>query len=37
MKQYEIIEHTADVAIKAHGKNISEAFENAAKGMYRQI
>ena len=34
MKTYEIIDHTADVAIKAYGKNISEAFENAAKGMF---
>lgn len=34
MKTYEIIEHTADVGIKAFGKNISEAFENAAKGMF---
>ena len=34
MKKYELIEHTADVGIKAYGKNISEAFENAAKGMF---
>jgi len=34
MKMYEIIEHTADVGIKAYGRNISEAFENAAKGMF---
>ena len=34
MKHYELIEHTADVGIKAYGKNISEAFENAAKGMF---
>jgi protein archease len=34
MKTYELIEHTADVGIKAYGKNISEAFENAAKGMF---
>ena len=34
MKTYEIIEHTADVGIKAYGKNISVAFENAAKGMF---
>jgi len=34
MKKYELIEHTADVAIKAYGKNLSEAFENAAKGMF---
>lgn len=34
MKKYDIIEHTADVAIKAYGKNLSDAFENAAKGMF---
>ena len=34
MKPYELIDHTADVVIKAYGKNISEAFENAAKGMF---
>lgn len=34
---YEIIDHTADIAIKAHGKTISEAFENAAKGMFNII
>jgi SHS2 domain-containing protein len=34
MKKYDLIEHTADVAIKAYGKNLSEAFENAAKGMF---
>jgi SHS2 domain-containing protein len=34
MKNYELIEHTADVAIRAYGKNISEAFSNAAKGMF---
>ena len=34
MKHYELIEHTADVGIKAYGKNVSEAFENAARGMF---
>ena len=34
MKNYELIDHTADVAIKAYGKTLSEAFENAAKGMF---
>jgi SHS2 domain-containing protein len=37
MKNYEIVEHTADVGIKAYGKNTSEAFENAAKGMFDLI
>ena len=34
MKTYELIDHTADVGIKAYGKNLSEAFENAAKAMF---
>lgn len=33
MKTYEIIEHTADVGIKAFGKNISEAFEKDRKSV----
>lgn len=34
MKKYEFIEHTADIGLKAYGKNLSEAFENAAIGMF---
>jgi SHS2 domain-containing protein len=34
MKHYELIEHTADVGVKAYGKTIAEAFEHAAKGMF---
>jgi SHS2 domain-containing protein len=34
MKQYEIIEHTADVGVKAYGKTVSEAFEHAAGAMF---
>ncbi|UCH72582.1 MAG: archease [Thermoplasmatales archaeon] len=34
MEKYELIDHTADIGIKAYGKNISETFENAAKGMF---
>lgn len=34
MKTYELIDHTADVGVKAYGKNLSEAFENAAKAMF---
>ncbi len=33
-ERYEIIDHTADVAIKTHGKNLEEAFENAAYAMF---
>ena len=34
MKKYDFIEHTADVGIKAYGETISEAFKNAAIGMF---
>jgi SHS2 domain-containing protein len=34
MKQYELIDHTADVGIKAYGNTFSEAFENAARAMF---
>lgn len=34
MKTYELIDHTADVGLKAYGKSLSEAFQNAAKGMF---
>jgi len=37
MKTYEFIDHTADIGIKAYGKTLSEAFENAAKGMFSII
>ncbi len=34
MKHYEIIDHTADVGIRAFGKDLSELFRNAAVGMF---
>ncbi len=34
MKQYELVEHTADVGVKAYGKTVAEAFEHAAEGMF---
>jgi SHS2 domain-containing protein len=34
MKHYEVLDHTADVGIKAHGEDLSQAFENAAQGMF---
>jgi SHS2 domain-containing protein len=37
MKPYEIIEHTADVGLKANGQSLSEAFSNIAKGMFDLI
>jgi SHS2 domain-containing protein len=37
MKPYEIIEHTADVGLKANGLTLKELFENAARGMFEII
>jgi len=34
MKTYDLVDHTADVGIKAYGKTLAEAFENVAKGMF---
>lgn len=34
MIPYEIIEHTADIGIKAYGENPEELFVNAARGMF---
>jgi SHS2 domain-containing protein len=34
MKRYEFIEHTADVAIKAYGATLEEAFAVAAGAMF---
>jgi len=34
MKQYEIIDHTADIGLKAYGKNLQELFINSASGMF---
>ena len=36
-KEFEILSHTADVGIIAYGKDIREAFANAAKGMFNLI
>jgi SHS2 domain-containing protein len=32
--KFEFLEHTADVYIAAYGKNLEEAFENAALAMF---
>ncbi len=37
MKKFELIEHTADIGLKAYGKNLAEAFANAAYGMFSII
>ena len=34
MKPFEIVDHTADIRIKAYGQNLKELFENAALGMF---
>lgn len=31
---FEVIDHTADQAIMAYGKDLAQAFENAAYGMF---
>ncbi len=33
MEPYERIEHTADIGIKAYGKDLKELFANAVKGL----
>ena len=30
---YEILEHTADIGLKVHGRTLPELFENAARGL----
>jgi SHS2 domain-containing protein len=37
MKEFEILEHTADIGIAAYGKIRKEVFINAAKGMFEII
>jgi SHS2 domain-containing protein len=32
--KFEFLEHTADILIAAHGRNMQEAFENAALAMF---
>ena len=36
-KEFEIVNHTADVGIIAHGADMNEAFANAAKGLFSLI
>lgn len=35
--EFEEIEHTADVALRVHGKDLAELFVNAARGMWTLI
>ncbi len=36
-KEFEIVNHTADVGIIAYGADMNEAFANAAKGLFSLI
>lgn len=37
MKKYEYFEATADIGLRAYGKNLNEAFENASIAMFNII
>ncbi len=37
MPEFEIIDHTADVGIIAHGESVEDLFVNAARGMFSLI
>ena len=37
MKPYELIDHTADVGLRAFGKDLEELFRNAACGMFEMM
>ena len=34
MKDYEVIEHTADIGIRVRGRNLKDLFRNAALAMF---
>ncbi len=36
MERYEVIDHTADLMIKARGRDLEECYENVAYGMFDQ-
>jgi len=36
-KQYKLINHTADIGIRAYGKDLKQAFANTARGMFSLI
>ncbi len=37
MKRFEFFEHTADIKLRAYGKNLEEAFKNVALAMYQSM
>ncbi|MDD5680803.1 MAG: archease [Candidatus Omnitrophica bacterium] len=36
-RRFEVVDHTADIGIKAYGNTLKELFENAAFGMFNII
>lgn len=34
MKRFELFEHTADIGLRAYGRNLEEVFVNTALGMF---
>jgi SHS2 domain-containing protein len=34
MKQYEVIEHTADIGLRIYGRDLQELFRHAALGLF---
>lgn len=37
MERFKVLEHTADLEIRAYGKDLSELFSNIAKGLFSAI
>jgi SHS2 domain-containing protein len=37
MPRYEVLEHTADLALRIHGHDLRELFANAAYAMFSQL
>ncbi len=37
MKAYEVIEHTADIGIRARGRDLKELFAHMAQGMFSLV
>jgi len=37
MKHYDLIDHTADIGVKAYGSSVAEAFSQVAKAMFDLI
>jgi len=37
VKEFELIEHTADIGLRIYGKNLEDLFNNAAKALFSLI